>query len=306
MTSTKIYQLFKFSETLTDKIIFTHAIGEKYISNFFNNSFPFIRDYCIKNCIDFIIFTEPVDPNFNLYWQKCLYPKTLHLMGYKYGCYIDTDVVINPFSPNIFDIWDKKKFGVISSVHNLPFKQNYLEIKSRVARLRNSIDNNYPLNSSLTAPYEDIFIHHNIQKINDSITTGVFLFKTEDYHEFESLLQEFGNKYAIDNGEEIYLNILFNNTLTHKLDYRFQSLWIYEMAVNYPFLYKYKNEDFIINSFLTCLLNNYFLHFAGSWESWVWHYSDKVYKSLNKHSEIYSFETLEHKILKTQFKPLNK
>jgi hypothetical protein len=306
MNNKTTYKLFKFSSNPQDKVIFSHAIGEKYIVNFFKNSFDFIKDYCIKHNIDFILFIDYGNSHYNIYWQKCFYPKTLFELGYKKACYIDTDIVISPFAPNIFSVWDCKKFGVISSVKNLPYSVSYLEIKSRAARLRNSIDNNYPLISSLTAPYEDIYHYHDIFNLNDSITTGLFLFNTIDYKEFEQIAEKYGKNNAIDNGEEIYLNILFNNTETHFLDYKFQAIWLYEMAHLYPFLYNKKDESMIIECFTASLFNNYFLHFAGSWESWVWHLSSKVYDRLNNFSEIYSEVLIPHKILNSQYRPLNK
>ncbi len=300
------YKLFKFSNNSHDCVIFSHAIGDKYILNFFENSFPFIKDYCLKHNIDFVLFTDFADSSYNIYWQKCFYPKCLFELGYSKACYIDTDIVISPFAPNIFTTWDCKKYGVVSSVKNLPYSATYLEIKSRAARLRNSTDNSYPIISSLTAPYEYIYNYHNIFNLTDSITTGLFLFKTSDYHEFEKIAFHYGKNKAIDNGEEIYLNILFNNVETHFLDYKFQAIWLYEMAHLYPFLYKIRDESFVIECFTASLFNNYFLHFAGSWESWVWHLSSKVHSRLNLFLETYSENVIDFKVLPSQYRPLNK
>lgn len=306
MKNKLIYKLFKFSTSEQECVIFSHAIGEKYLINFFKNSFPFIKDYCLKNNLDFILFTDFANADYNIYWQKCFYPKYLFDIGYSKACYIDTDIVISPFSPNIFSIWDSKKYGVVSSVKNLPYSSSYLEIKSRTARLRNNLDQTYPLNSSLTAPYEDIYHYHGIFNLNDSITTGLFLFKTIDYYEFEKLAFEYGKNKAIDNGEEIYLNILFNNSETHYLDYKFQAIWLYEMTHLYPFLYTKREQSLVIDCFTASLFNNYFLHFAGSWESWVWHYGSVVHENLNKYSNIYSENIIDFKILSSQHKPLHK
>ena len=81
MTKEPTYKLFKFSNNSKDNVMFSHAIGEKYIINFFNNSFDFIKDYCIKHNIDFILFIDYADSNYNIYWQKCFYPKTLFELG---------------------------------------------------------------------------------------------------------------------------------------------------------------------------------------------------------------------------------
>jgi hypothetical protein len=57
------------------------------------------------------------------------------------------------------------------------------------------------------------------------------------------------------------------------IDYRFQAIWVFEMAIYYPYLYelKAKFNKMITDTIITSIQNNYFLHFAGSWhESEMW------------------------------------
>ena len=55
------------------------------------------------------------------------------------------------------------------------------------------------------------------------------------------------------------------------LDYKFQAHWIYELANNYPFLYKANDKDLMKECLMACLMNNYFVHCAGSWhEGKMW------------------------------------
>ena len=59
-----------------------------------------------------------------------------------------------------------------------------------------------------------------------------------------------------------------NNLSVNWLDYRYQAIWLYEMAAYYPFLYQMTNQnntDLIKSCVLTSLENNFFLHFAGAW-----------------------------------------
>jgi hypothetical protein len=46
------------------------------------------------------------------------------------------------------------------------------------------------------------------QNLNDYVTTGFFLFNTCDFTEFLQLAVLSKKKWAIDQGEEIYLNTL--------------------------------------------------------------------------------------------------
>ena len=70
-------------------------------------------------------------------------------------------------------------------------------------------------------------------------------------------------------GDEFHFNFEIQNNLPIQwLDYKYQALWVYEMAAYYPFLYQTKNQnnnDLIKSCVLTSLENNFFLHFAGSW-----------------------------------------
>ena len=66
------------------------------------------------------------------------------------------------------------------------------------------------------------------------------------------------------------------------------------MAINYPFLYKFKNRknELITECILTSLQNNYFLHFAGSWyEGSMWKNSQltKNYFESKKYKELKNF-----------------
>ena len=96
-------------------------------------------------------------------------------------------------------------------------------------------------------------------------------------------------------GDQPILNYEFlNYGKINWLDYKYQSLWIYEIAWKYPFLYDYgrKNKDLIKECVEASLISNYFLHFAGSWyESDMWKikgfFNKKKKKELLKDYYIY-------------------
>ena len=79
---------------------------------------------------------------------------------------------------------------------------------------------------------------------------------------------------TLDGGtEQVHLNYEIQNWgKVTWLDYRYQALWIYEMAWNYPFLYHCgrKDQQLIKQCIEASLFTNYFLHFAGAWEGNMW------------------------------------
>ena len=107
--------------------------------------------------------------------------------------------------------------------------------------------------------------------------SGLFVFNVA---KLRSLLSEFFFSYdreiltPTDGGDELYFNYFIqSNKLDNWLNYRYQSLWIYEVAMNYPFLYNIENVNLSLvkKCIEASLLTNHFLHFAGSWnESLVW------------------------------------
>ena len=69
-------------------------------------------------------------------------------------------------------------------------------------------------------------------------------------------------------GEQTHFNYeIQNNYKISWLDYRFQAIWVFEMAWKYPFLYDYgRNKNELIKECIEAsIFTNYFLHFAGSW-----------------------------------------
>ena len=93
----------------------------------------------------------------------------------------------------------------------------------------------------------------------------------------------------------MHLNYLIQaNGIAQWLDYRFQALWVYEVAWNYPFLFSVDPElpearELIRVSIEASLWKNHFLHFAGSWdESAHW----KATKTFTQAESIKVFERL--------------
>ena len=114
-------------------------------------------------------------------------------------------------------------------------------------------------------------------------------------------------KSVTNNGDQTHANYEIQRWGNVQwLDYRFQAIWVYEMAWKYPFLYEkeFSRKDLINKCIESSLYANYFLHFAGSWnESDMW----RCDISFSKDTAMRDFEDY-YKYLKTPVfgKPVGK
>jgi hypothetical protein len=284
----------------TTHFIATLCIGDQYFHGWKEYAFPTWKIYCEKYGIGLIVFKEDLlDDTCDLWkkrqWQKLLIGREMK----NYGmidfdvCYLDTDILINPMAPNVFDFHKQGSISVVSQKNNLPYPLE--QVLRRIAFMRHTFyDKNYPLDSALFMSLEQIFAYHNLNVQNDYACTGFYVFNVKDHAE---MMEGWFNKYHRDTesitggGEEAHLNYELQSwgKLTW-LDYRFQSLWIYEMAWKYPFLFDYGKSDhnLIKECVEASLFTNYFLHFAGSWyESQMW----KINNIMADESKIKLFES---------------
>lgn len=278
----------------SNNYISTIAIGEKYQKNFYRYAYPSWKDYCNRYQIGLIIFEQDLIDESSPFWKKATWQKLL--IGKKVKsisdanniCYLDTDIIISPLALNIFEYHDSQCISVISQINNLPFPD--YEVRKRVAYFRNKyIDPRYPLDSALFATPKQIFEYHSKEPQEDYFCAGVFVFNVKNY---ASLMEKWFNKYPRDvntltgGGDEPIVNYEFQSNKKIKyLDYKFQALWLYEMAWKYPFLYRdVKNLPLARVCIEAALLNNHFLHFCGSWAESDMFMIDNIYsdKSLRE------------------------
>ena len=265
-------------------VLATIAIGDQYLDPFMKYAYHTWEMYCHRHDLGLILFDDHLipktDPKFkNPFWQKLLIPKVLKESGLNISnvCHLDTDILINPFAPNIFTGHDPKKIGLISQMKRLPYDRH--EVLRRVAFLRNRfLSSTYPLDSILFASIEQLFQFSSLTPQNDYACTGVFLFSPEHHSDvITNFFNEFDESVITPDsgGEELHFNyIVQSQKLDEWLDYRFQAIWIYEVAWKYPFLYEEKNRkdtELIRSCIESSLFANYFVHFAGPWhESQLW------------------------------------
>lgn len=264
-------------------LIATIAIGEIYYSDWEKCALPGWIEYCERHGLGLVVFDQDlISPDEREWkkatWQKMLIGETLIKAGVNASnvCYLDTDILINPTAPNIFENYDPTTIGLTSIRKNLPFPLD--EVLRRLAFLRHTCyDNSYPLDSALFMSLEQLYGYHGLTVQADEACMGLIVFNIGHHTQ---LMRGWFDKYdrnvqsVTNGGDQTHVNYEIQSWGNISwLDYRFQAIWPYEMARNYPFLYDYGREDIgLIRACIeAALYQNYFLHFAGSWyESQMW------------------------------------
>jgi len=288
----------------SNNVIVTIAIGDRYYQSWEKYAFPTWKKYCARHELGLIVFDSDLIPKTDKSWKKPNWQKLLignilkdQIFSLKNVCYLDTDILINPFAPNVFDSYDPDTIGLVSLRKNLPYP--YENTLRRLAFLRNRYyDTSYPLDSALFISVEKLYKFHDLPAQEDEACSGFFIFNIQSHFELlKSTFQKYDKniKSITGGGEQTHLNYeIQKNCKVSWMDYRFQAIWIFEMAWKYPFLYDYgRNNSKLVNECIEAsLFTNYFLHFAGSWhESEMWKIGGilESNKILNQFSEFSNY-----------------
>ena len=264
-------------------VLATIAIGEQYLQPFMKYAYHTWEMYCRRHDLGLILFDDdlisPDHPKWKkATWQKYLIGDVVSKSGLPVNnvCYLDTDILVSPLAPNIFDQHRDDKITLVSQWFNLPHER--VEILRRIAFLRNRFfSSEYPLDSLLFASLDQLFDYSSLPVQPNYACAGLFAFNVG---KFKGSMSEFFLRYyssiftPSSGGDELYFNFFAqSNGFDHWIDYQYQALWIYEISMNYPFLYESGGADpaLMKKCIEASLFSNYFLHFAGSWhESKMW------------------------------------
>ena len=272
------------SPVATSHYIVTIAIGPTYLSAWTTNAKPAWLDYCRKYDIGLIVITGSLCPTDSPVWKKPTWQKLLipqifteNSIEASLVCYLDSDILISPLAQNVFTNVDPFKVNLVSKRSNLPY--NYDLTLRRIAHLRHTrYSSDYPLDSALFISLTDLYEYHQLPPQPDEACMGVFIFSP--YH-YGDIFMDIFNAYNQDvksitnGGDQTHLNYEFQHRdLVSWLPYTFQTLWVYEIANYFPFLYDSQyslNHELIKSCVESSLIRSSFLHFAGSWhESSMW------------------------------------
>ena len=264
-------------------ILATIAIGKTYLDDWEANAMPSWLDYCNRHDLGLVLFDVDLIAQEDPLWKKATWQKMLigSLLSDKLPsvynvCYLDTDILISPFAPNIFENYQSEKIGLISQLNNLPYPLH--ETLRRLAFMRHHYyDNKYPLDSALFMNIQQYYDFHDVEPQLDIACMGVFVFNVENH---QKLMRSWFNKYdknvdtLTGGGDEPLINFEMQAWGNIQwFPYKFQAIWNYEMSWKYHFLYDFGryNKDLIQECIEASLYSNHFLHFAGSWfESDMW------------------------------------
>lgn len=264
-------------------IMATVAIGKTYYEPWEKYAMPSWKRYCEKHGLGLVVFTKDLVPPDDATWKKATWQTLLiadrleHAMPYVNNvCYLDSDILINYSAPNVFHRYDPKSIGLTSIRKNLPYP--YDSTLRRIAFLRNRYySGTYPLDSVLFISLENLYKYHNLPVQEDEVCCGFYVFNV---HNHAAQLKASFGKYdrtvqsLTSGGSQTHFNYeILSNFQVSWYDYKFQAIWLFEMAWKYPFLYSYGREDktLIKECIEASLFTNYFLHFAGLWhESKMW------------------------------------
>ena len=280
--------------------IVTIAIGDEYYNKWINNSYPSWKRYCRRFDLGLIVVDQDLISVDDIVWkkptwQKMLIAESLEKLPIKVNnvCYLDTDILINHYAPNIFDKYDEKTIGLVSQIKDIPFNVDI--VHRRISFLRHThYSKKYPLDSSIFMSTKDVFKYHKVDAQDNYACMGLIVFHVCNH---SSLMRSWFDKYdrnvesLTGGGDEPHINYEIQNWghITW-FDYKFQALWIYEISTKYPFLYNYGRHDksLIKECIEASLMENYFLHFAGSWhESDMWKLGDIFIEKSKK--ELYNY-----------------
>jgi len=283
---------------ISKNIVATIAIGGNYYREWYENAFPSWNRYCLKHDLGLVVFDEDLISNEDVTWKKATWQKMLlakeihkYLPGVESVCYLDTDILINHYAPNIFNYYNNNKIGLVSMVKNIPFDREVANRK--ISFLRHTYyDKQYPLDSAILISVSDLYKYHNLAEQEDLACMGLIVFNINNHKE---IMEAWFNKYdrniesITGGGDQTHINYEIQSWgEVMWFDYKFQALWNYEISLKYPFLYGYgRNDQELIKECVEAsLVSNYFLHFAGSWhESNMWKLGD-VFLSEDKQKEL--------------------
>lgn len=263
-------------------VITTIAIGSPYFDDWKKYAYPLWSEYCKRHQIGLVVFDENLVDKEDPYWKKPTWQKLLigerlksSSLDVSNVCYLDTDVLVNPFAPNVFENWDSRCYGLVALRSNLPYP--YHETLRRVAFLRHTYyDEKYPLDSALFTSLEQLYGYHDLPVMHEEACMGMILFNIDNHEEEMSSwfsLYDKNVRSITNDGDQTHMNYHIQSTgKVCWLDYRYQAIWVFEMAAKYPFLYGRLNRDTVrAECIKASLAQNYILHFAGSWhESEMW------------------------------------
>lgn len=257
------------------KALVTLAVGKRFarmVKEFCHTNW---KMYAEKYNYDLIIIEDLLDnTEFGksrcAAWQKCLVLSQEWSQKYDKIVWLDTDIIINPNSPDICEGVPNDKIGAVDEF-SFPTKADYNTALSRMYKHWDNLGYNPSINFSAQAYYKNFGIDCNFEEV---VQTGVMVFNPKIHKEvMEHVYYNYEEKGLNYEMRPLSYEIIKNN-YHHWIDHRFNMHIQFLKALYYPFLLqldiskpsvlcKREIKKLCIESMFA---NSYFLHFTGATE----------------------------------------
>jgi len=257
------------------KAIVALAVGKRFsrmVKNFCQQNWKL---YAEKYGYDLIISEELWDnSDFGksrcAAWQKCLVLSQKWSQDYDRIVWLDTDIIINPNSPDISEGIPVDKIGAVNEFAS-PTRDSYKLALSRMYEHWTNLNYKPVINYRAQEYYKSFGIECNFE---DVVQTGVMVFNPKIHREIlEHVYYNYEEKGLNYEMRPLSYEIL-KSGMIHWIDYRFNTLLQFQKALFYPFLLELKTEklplfgqnkvkELCIDAVFS---NSYFLHFTGKTE----------------------------------------
>jgi len=270
----------------------TILLGEAYIAEWETYVRPSWQKYAERHGYDLFVMTEPILPGAitatkSAHWQKLLVPSLPALRDHDFVVWLDADVLINHrVAPCVCGQMTTQGIGAVDMAYvhedaadgfSVAWRYSYL---MKLAAQRAVEAGLQPILESPTEGFfsstevprdestESHYREHGIENPpRGYLNTGLLVTRPGRHAE---MLAEIFARYDHDSDsfEQTYVSYeLLKAGAVELLDRRFNALWAYELARNYPFLFRRFVEEGADEVMAACVntafANNYFLHFAG-------------------------------------------
>lgn len=201
-------------------------------------------------------------------WQKCLVLSQDWSKDYDRIVWIDTDIIINPNSPDICEDVPIEKIGAVDEF-SFPSVSEYKTALSRMYKHWDNLGYNPSINFGAKNYYKNYGIECDFKEV---VQTGVMVFNPKLHKEvLEHVYYSYEEKGLNYEMRPLSYEII-KNGFAHWLDNKFNMHIQFLKALHYPYLldlgldkpsFINKNEILKLN-IQAMFANSYFLHFTGA------------------------------------------
>lgn len=262
------------------KAIVTLAVGKRHGTMFEKHCRLLWSQYAEKYGFDLIVYADSLDDSAlaksrSPAWQKCLVLSNPTVQKYEQVVWIDSDILINPTSPDVTAGVPADKVGVVDQ-YSSPTSEDY---QIHLKRLYEYWKWKNVEGFECLTPTEFHRLYGFEGEFNSVVNTGVMVLSPEHH---KCLLEHVYYNYEDKGNKMLYeMRPLSFEILTQRLEHwispKFNMIWPDMKTYTYPFFPNRKGifekglkklnvevrASLLKKCVTTAFLNNYFLHFAG-------------------------------------------